>query len=307
MRQGQAFIFQAMATQTTEGTQLAEIFTNSPEVLTDLVRGARLPWKQVARALKGTLEALLTLEHALALAAIPPMPKAAPVKSAAVALVAAPPSPGADGGAGPPAMALHLPLVAVTSGSPAPVTPPPVVPKAVAKSKPAPSATPVLAIISSNTGENLRAAARDAAGGVGAKCLADPLICTLWKAYKGLFRLITWKLPCFLVSFVLVGGLVAGICLLANPRLIAVAIMHLLRLIPDLLQYVIAEMGSEFHSQFFGTAHCPAHCRDEGYVPQGPPVGHVLPAPHPPALPPSWAPAMTFGSIMMVLLAGRHK
>jgi len=100
---------------------------------------------------------------------------------------------------------------------------------------------------------------------------------------------------------------VAGVCLLANPRSIAVAFTHLLRLIPDLLLYVIAEMGSAFHPHFFGTAHCPAHCRDEGYVPQGPPVGNVLPAPHPPAQPPSWAPAMIFRSIMMVLLVGRHK
>jgi len=109
------------------------------------------------------------------------------------------------------------------------------------------------------------------------------------------------------VSSVLAGGLGAGICFLANPRLIAVALMHLLRLIPDLLQYVIAEMGAEFHPQFLGTAHCPVHCRDKGYVPQGPPVGNVLPAPHPPAQPPSWAPARTFGSIMTVPLVGRHK
>jgi len=192
-------------------------------------------------------------------------------------------------------LALHLPLVAVASGSLAPVAPPPVPPKAVAKSKPAPSAASVLAVIFSNTGESFPAAARDVVGGVGAKLLADPLMCTLWKAYKALFRLITGKLPCLVVSSVLVGGLVAGIGLLANPTLIAVVIMYLPRLIPDLLQYVIAEMGSEFHPQFFGTAHCMAHCRDEGYVPQGPPVGNVLPAPHPPAQPPSWAPAMTFG------------
>jgi len=88
-------------------------------------------------------------------------------------------------------MALHLPLVAVASDSPAPVAPPPIVPKAVAKSKPAPSAASVLAVISSNTGESFRAAARDAVGGVGAKLLVDPLIGTLWKAYKALFRLIT--------------------------------------------------------------------------------------------------------------------
>jgi len=83
-------------------------------------------------------------------------------------------------------MALHLPLVAVASGSPAPVLPPPTVPKAVAKSKPTPSAARVLADISSNTGESFRAAARDAVGGVGAKFLAGPLMGTLWKAYKAL-------------------------------------------------------------------------------------------------------------------------
>ena len=62
----------------TESLLSAKIFTNSPEVWTDLVRGARLPWKQVARALKGTLEALLTLEHALALAAKSPEAKGRP-------------------------------------------------------------------------------------------------------------------------------------------------------------------------------------------------------------------------------------
>jgi len=91
MAKAQTSVYQAMVAQTTEGTQLAQIFTDTPEVLTDLVRGARLPWKQVARALKGVFEAMLTLEHALALAAIPPMPKSAAAKSAAAPVLVAPP------------------------------------------------------------------------------------------------------------------------------------------------------------------------------------------------------------------------
>jgi len=180
-----------------------------------------------------------------------------------------------------------------------------VVPQAVTKTKAPPPIAPILATLQSNSGEILTAAARDAVASASGKLMSDPLVFALWKTYQCIFRLITWKLPCFFVSAVLFGGLLAGICLLAQPRLIAVGIMYLLRLIPELLQHVMAEMGSEFHSQIFGTAHC--RYEAIGFEPQGPPVAQTYPAPHPPTQPPSWAPAMTFTSIMMVLLVGRHK